>query len=196
MEKIMEKGSGFVQWIRRGRMGQWVLAILCLAVLVVIYAVFSADGGSDVPVDESATGQSGGVSYDDIESRLEEILSQIEGAGKVRVMITYATGTETVPAMSTDSQSSVSEQSDETGSWQKSAESSEQSSPVTSRSGGEVLVLTEKMPQILGVMVVAEGAGDLSVRLALQRAVETVLQISSKKVDVFPMEKSQGGANP
>ncbi len=112
---------------------------------MVIYAVFSADGGSDGPVDESATGQAGGVSYDDIESRLEEILSQIEGAGEVRVMITYATGTEIVPAMSTESQSSVSENSDETGAWQKSAESS--SSP--SRhipSGGEVCIDRKDAP--------------------------------------------------
>jgi stage III sporulation protein AG len=36
---------------------------------------------------------------------------------------------------------------------------------------------------------VAEGAQDLKVRMALQQAVETVLQLSSKKVDVFPMEK-------
>lgn len=196
MEKIMEKGSAIGQWIRKGRFGQWTLVILCLAALAIIYAVFSADGGSSVPADETGSGQSGGNSYEDMETRLEEILSRIEGAGAVRVMITYATGAEIIPAMSTQYQSSVSEESDQTGAWQKSTNESEQSSPVTSQSGSEALVLTEKMPEILGVMVVAEGAGDLHVRMALQQAVETVLQLSPKKVDVFPMEKSQGGANP
>ena len=45
-----------------------------------------------------------------------------------------------------------------------------------------------------GVLVVAEGARDVSVRLRLQKAVQTVLGIDTARVDVSPMEEAAGGA--
>lgn len=192
MNAILEKVFKIRQWLQKKRFGQWALAGVCLVVLVVLFAVFSL-GGSGKPAGAQEAGDPGAsreaLSPEDIEARLEELLSAIEGAGRVRVMITYATGAEIVPAMSTQVQSSTSEQSDEKGSWQKSLTRNEQSSPVTGRNDTQPVVLVEKMPEILGVVVVAEGAHDLKVRMALQQAVETVLQLSSKKVDVFPMEK-------
>lgn len=42
------------------------------------------------------------VQQDDLEQRLMDTLSCVRGAGKVKVMITYETGKEKVPAMNTD----------------------------------------------------------------------------------------------
>lgn len=194
MEKVMEKAFHAKQWIQKRRSGQWMLVVGCIAALILIYIVFSPGGGDSASSADNASEdtQDNTVSSVEMEKRLEEILSCIEGAGEVRVMITFATGTQIVPAMNVETQSNVSEQSDENGSWEKTTQESQQSAPAAVQ-GDETLVLVEKMPEILGVMVVAEGAGDLSVRLALQQAVETVLQVPAKKVDVFPMEKSEGG---
>ncbi len=119
---------------------------------------------------------------DELEQRLMETLSCVRGAGKVKVMITYDTGSEIVPAMNTDITSSVSI----SGENQTRTESS---SPVTAYQNGEnqAIVLMEKQPVVRGVIVVAQGAADISVRLKLQTAVQAVLGVEAEKVEVLEM---------
>lgn len=101
-----------------------------------------------------------------LEARLEDILSQMQNAGQVRVMVTFDNAQEKVIAA--DEQKSSG-----------SSGISEASRPVkTSGSGGESpIILTERMPKIRGVIVIAEGAADISVRFSLAAAVSTVLGI-------------------
>ena len=67
----------------------------------------------------------------------------------------------------------------------------ESSSPATiSKNGGnEPIVLTEVQPLVRGVIVVAEGAEDIAVKLNLQYAVKTVLGIDDDCIEVFEMEQ-------
>ena len=94
-----------------------------------------------------------------LEARLEDILSQMQNAGQVRVMVTFDNAQEKVIAA--DEQKSSG-----------SSGISEASRPVkTSGSGGESpIILTERMPKIRGVIVIAEGAADISVRFSLAAA--------------------------
>ena len=119
---------------------------------------------------------------DMMEQKLMDTLSCVRGAGKVKVMITYETGNEIVPAMNTDITSSVSV----SGENQTRTESS---SPVTTYQNGEneAIVLMEREPTVRGVIVVAQGAADISVRLKLQAAVQAVLGIEADKVEVLEM---------
>lgn len=119
---------------------------------------------------------------DELERRLMDTLSCVRGAGKVKVMITYDTGSEIVPAMNTDVTSSVSV----SGENQTRTESS---SPITTYQNGEnqAIVLMEKQPVVRGVIVVAQGAADISVRLKLQAAVQAVLGVEADKVEVLEM---------
>ena len=111
-----------------------------------------------------------------LEARLEDILSQMQNAGQVRVMVTFDNAQEKVIAA--DEQKSSG-----------SSGISEASRPVkTSGSGGESpIILTERMPKIRGVIVIAEGAADISVRFSLAAAVSTVLGIDENSVEVFVM---------
>ena len=52
-------------------------------------------------------------------------------------------------------------------------------------SGGEVVVLEEKNPEITGVLIVAEGADDLNVRFNLLEATASVLDIDQSIVKVY-----------
>ncbi len=125
----------------------------------------------------------------DTEARLCEVLSKIRGAGAVDVMITYETGVELVPAMSADTQSSIT-----TGSESTSENRVESSRPVTGSGGSEPIVLTERQPRVRGVIVVAEGAADISVRIDLQNAVRALLGVELDKVEIFEMKnKANGG---
>ena len=120
----------------------------------------------------------------DTEERLALVLSQIEGVGKVQVMISYEGGMKKVIAYDTTTSN------DRTSNGDKETEYvSENKSPVTVNVSGTStpLVLQELKPEITGVIVVAEGARNLKVRLDLASAVQTVLNISSEKVEVFTM---------
>ena len=115
-----------------------------------------------------------------LEARLEDILSQMQNAGQVRVMVTFDNAQEKVIAA--DEQKSSG-----------SSGISEASRPVkTSGSGGESpIILTERMPKIRGVIVIAEGAADISVRFSLAAAVSTVLGIDENSVEVFAMRRNE-----
>ncbi|HWR19055.1 MAG TPA: hypothetical protein VN608_05485 [Clostridia bacterium] len=121
-----------------------------------------------------------------VEERLEEILSCIRGAGKVRVMLIYDTSVEIVPAMSVDTQTSTSETVNDSGQTVNQNQS-EKKTPVTVSGEDGALVLTQKQPEIRGVIVVAEGAADISVRLNLLNAVQTVLNVDAEDISVFEM---------
>ena len=118
------------------------------------------------------------------ENRLKRILSCIDGAGDVEVMITFESGTQIVPAMDTDSQSVFSQNGQGTTDNQ-----SESSSPATiSKSGeNEPIVLTELQPSIRGVIVIAQGASNIKVKMDLLQAVQTVLGVEGSCIDVFSM---------
>lgn len=63
-------------------------------------------------------------------------------------------------------------------------------SPVIVQNNGksEPYILKEIMPEILGVIVVAEGADAPVTRLAIMRAVQTVLQVNASCVEIYPMK--------
>lgn len=132
-----------------------------------------------LPADNAET-----VQMPDEETRLAQILSQIDGAGQVQVMITYASGPEIVPA----SVSQINTSQQQNGEDSSSHTSSSRSEPAASTQDGTV-VLKELSPQIKGVMVIARGADDLSVKMDLLQATVTVLQIDPSQVDVFTMRK-------
>lgn len=132
------------------------------------------------------------LSEQDVERRLEKVLSSIRGAGTVRVMITYESGPELVTAMSTDTNSNIAENV-EAGRQSTTEQQTESKRPatVTGSGGTTPIVLTEKQPNVRGVIVVAEGAADIAVRLNLQRAVQTVLSIPASSIEVFELEKPE-----
>ncbi len=117
------------------------------------------------------------------EARLKEALSKIRGAGAVEVMLTYENGKELVPAYETDTQSSA--QSGEIVSSNASTR------PVTVTKGGqeEAIIVKEVEPRIRGVIVIAEGAEDIGVRMDLARAASKALGVEAERVEVFTMER-------
>ena len=128
-----------------------------------------------------------GMTAPALEARLEQTLSRIRGAGQVRVLITYETGGEKVTAtVSTTDESLTQTQSGEAP-LSRQLRETVQPATVTGEEGQEAIVLYEKEPQVRGVLVVAEGAGDPSVRLDLQRAVQAVTGAPLKAIEVFEM---------
>lgn len=119
--------------------------------------------------------------YEQTEQKLSAILSGIKGAGKVEVMICYDGGAELVVAY--DESTVTDSKTDNSGGNEYTVTTTTQEkTPVMS--GGELVVLKEKNPEIVGVLVVAEGADDIGVRLELLNAAATVLQVDKKIITV------------
>ena len=90
--------------------------------------------------------------------------------------------------MSTDTQTGITQSAESV-----TENRTESSRPVTVSQGGgnEALVLTEKQPIVRGVIVIAEGAADIAVRINLQNAVRTVLGIELSCIEVFEMKATE-----
>lgn len=157
-------------------------------VVVALYVLGSRAGAGGAQAAQQGAGVqiASAATEADIEARLQEVLSCIRGAGKVEVMITYDTSREIVPAMTTSVNSTGSESSngDSSSSSQQSTEST-QPATVTGSDGNAPIVLKEIEPLVRGVIVVAEGAADVNVRMDLQRAVRAVLDIPLSRIEVF-----------
>lgn len=106
------------------------------------------------------------------EEKLEKILSQIKGAGRVSVMIVPKNNGEKKFGCDTD------------GKQKKTV--------ILSHGGGEeALVSEETMPEISGVIIVAEGGGNSRVKAQLTHAAQTALAIAPHKIEVFERKDSQ-----
>ncbi len=164
---------------------KWIAyAVLILAALLIFISSIKASWGKSTiqttPTDPQG-GQTDIQTYTErLEARLESILSGMQGVGKVRVMIMLDGTEETVVA----SEEQSSENENGTSKYTKP-------SIISSSMGDEAIVLKELLPKVGGVLVVAEGAGDISVSLDIMSAVSTVLGINQNNVQVFEMnEKS------
>ncbi|MDF2629066.1 MAG: spoIIIAG [Symbiobacteriaceae bacterium] len=115
-------------------------------------------------------------------SELEEILSDIEGAGQVGVKVTLATGVINVPVINTSEQKTV------TG--EKAADNSGRTSETTTVTKNNVVlqdalaVSKQLRPEIAGVVVVADGARSAQMRYRLSKAVADHLRLPIHMVRV------------
>lgn len=112
------------------------------------------------------------------EKELEAILSKINGAGKVRVMVTLDNCYENVYATG---YATKTEEDDK----KIKSENQEEYIIVKKGSGNEeCLVVKVYEPQVKGVAVVAEGADSIYVKKAITETVCALFDISSAKVSV------------
>ena len=125
---------------------------------------------------------------DTLERRLIEVLSKIRGAGRVDVLVTYETNGEIVTATVRQTDEDVKD-ANGTGGSETSRVTREVTEPATveTENGRAPIVLYEKQPVIRGVIVVAEGASDFSVREKLQAAVCAATGIPISRIEVFEM---------
>lgn len=123
-----------------------------------------------------------------LELDLKNILSKINGVGNIDVMITLNTDEEVVAAMDTVQSSTTTNEKDSNGGIRETTQVESNSKVVmTQDTGGQnsPIVLKKVMPEIRGVIVVADGAGNPEIRYELSSAVQTALGIPAYKVKVI-----------
>ena len=111
---------------------------------------------------------------DDLETRLTAILSQIEGAGRVQVLLTEESGRETL--YQTDSQTESDRRTEDTVLLEDASRSE----------AGLIRQVLE--PKYRGAVVLCQGADQPSVRLAIVEAVRCVTGLGADRISVLNMK--------
>ncbi len=170
-----------------------LLILLGGVLLVIISLPVKEKNEADNTVDARDTGEA--IEYSDIsdyttelEERLAAILSQVDGAGKVVVLITFKDSGEAIV------KSDLTENTKTdgiTGDGERLGEKKREEKVVFSKkSDGSLTPYVTKTiyPEISGVLVLAQGASDTGVTVRLTEAVSAVLGIEINKIKVMKME--------
>ncbi|HWP95914.1 MAG TPA: hypothetical protein VN426_03620 [Syntrophomonadaceae bacterium] len=180
--------EGGVSWFKAGKSRYLMVILICLGLLAILWPVTKSDvktTTSDAQQAQSLTGGAGSRMAAD----LEKILSKVEGAGKVDVSISLASEGSKTYASNTRSEKNTIEERDPKGSSKTTSQ--ENISHDLAVSAGSPLLLEDKTPEVLGVLVVADGATDATVRERLLNATATLLNVTTHKVLVMPREGGQ-----
>lgn len=147
-----------------------VLVVLAGVLLMLLPGI-----GKSAEKDTSSPQQQESFSLEEMEQKMENTLGQIQGAGRLHVMLTLKSGSEIQVAEDTD----VSQE--ENGSY----DSRRQPVTVNRGSGYQDVVITGQIyPVFQGAVVVCEGADDSAVRLAVTEAVSALTGLGTDKISI------------
>lgn len=125
-----------------------------------------------------------------MEGKLENVLSRMEGAGKVRVVISMESSEERVVEKDQPFSSSATKETDSQGGNREinSMENRESTVYTSGGSGQEPYVVKVISPKVEGVLVLAEGAGTGNVSKNISDAIQVLFGIEAHKIRVVKME--------
>ena len=124
------------------------------------------------------------IENENLKVELENILSKISGVGKVEVLLTYSETSSISPLYNESTSSSVSTSSDGT-----TTETTSESKEIFTDSSDEAVIEKYKMPKLEGAIVIAQGAGDITVKSNIVSAVEATTGLLNHKIQVFEMQE-------
>lgn len=174
---------------------QWTIIVLT-GVLLMILAIPTEQKDQETMAskkNETETVMENGTAQTDyvreMENRLKETLSAIEGAGRVEVMITLEDMGESVVEKDTVKESSDLQESDQEGGIRKERKVQVSGETVYEEGGSEKtpFIGKEITPKIAGVLVVAQGGENTVVKQNISEAVMALFQIDVNRIKVVKM---------
>ena len=146
-----------LSWIKQYR---YVLLVLLAGLIFMLLPEKAPETTEPMPTEV--------VQREDMETRLEQILSRIRGAGEVAVMLTESAGEEIV--------------------YQSDGEGADTVLITGADRSEQGLVRTRQPPTYRGVIVVCAGADSAAIRLAIVDAVAVVTGLGADKITVLSMK--------
>lgn len=175
-----------------------VLIIILIVTLIIINTIWSGDSNTKSDKEENSLGYKRLADYnenednkkieDELELKLEEILSKMEGVGKVSVMITYSKGSEIIPMQNETSKTSSTQETDSDGGT-RVIEETDKTTEIIYSNGTEIETQSIVNPIVRGAIVIAEGASNATVKSNIISAVEATTGLATYKVQVFEMNQ-------
>lgn len=140
-----------------------------------------------IPQIQEQTEQKEYNTEEEIEKKLETVFSNMEGVGQVKVMVTMKNTKASVLAKEEKKEYSLTEE----GQNKKTQTQREENTVVMSedsRGTRTPLVVQETMPEIEGIVIVAEGGDDARVAQMLSEASQALFNVPAHKVAVLKMK--------
>lgn len=169
--------KGMFQWERLPQKAaelfqkyKYVLLVIAAGIVLLLLPL----GGEENPASGGTESQNGNgeetFRVEEMERRLEEALSRVDGAGEVTVVLTVKSGTRQILAQDSS----------------RSGEESSTSTVVVSTGSGteDAVVLQQVYPQYQGALVVCPGGGDPAVCLKLVDAVSALTGLGADKISI------------
>lgn len=188
------KMQDFMQKIKEKKLKRSDWLILVLAGILILIIALPTDTKGKKQAEEakeniSKENNTMEASKDEIERKLEDILEKIDGAGEVKVMITYQdSGTQVVEKDKNTSANSV-EESDSTGGVRNTKEQQLQESTVYEEAdaGNTPFVSKELLPKVEGILIVASGGDNQKVKQNISEAVLALFQVEAHRIKIVKM---------
>lgn len=150
----------------------------------------TASGGSGGTASGSRTSEEGEQEYVQyLERKLENILMQMDGVGRVDVMITVLDGGEQIVEKDQKTTSSSTSERDSGGGERSVTEQAGEDSTVYVETADEKYpyVQKETLPTVAGVVVVAEGGGNPAAVSEISESVQALLKVEPHRIRVVKM---------
>ena len=158
------------------------IIIVVIFILILLLICFAGNNTfSFLSKQQTTSSSSSSITYvstsdyvSNIESKLKSILSNVNGAGNVEVMI------------SVDGSSEIQFATDETITTNGQTTEKTISIVFVTKDGvNQPIITSEKLPKINGVVVVSSGAKNTKVKLQLMSAVQTLINIDCDKIQIL-----------
>lgn len=188
------------EWVEKGKkIGVIRLGLLIVAGLVLLIASF--DGKEEHKTQTQINTQNEGKQSEEqqlntyienMETRLTNVLSQVDGIGKVQVMITAKATQEKVVLKDAPYKKTTVKEEDSTGATRESKETTSEEGTILEKQqdGSESPYITKELqPEIEGVVVIAEGAAQKQIEAEINDAVVALFSVPSHKIKVMKMKK-------
>lgn len=169
--------KGMFQWERLPQKAaelfqkyKYVLLVIAAGIVLLLLPL----GGEENPVSGGTESQNENgeetFQVEEMERKLEEALSRVDGAGEVTVVLTVKSGARQILAQDSS----------------RSGEESSTSTVVVSTGSGteDAVVLQQVYPQYQGALVVCPGGGDPAVCLKLVDAVSALTGLGADKISI------------
>lgn len=175
-----------------------LIIVLIVTVVAINYIWSDKKKSTDTKIDNDSMKEtdivqvSSDISEDELELKLESILSKISGVGKVKVMITYSQSSTLTPIYNEDTSVSNTNETDSAGGTRTITETGSQKEVVYKENtdgSKEPITQSVSSPKIEGAVVVAEGAEDANVKTSIVQALEAATGLATHKIQVFKMEE-------
>ncbi len=125
-----------------------------------------------------------------LEVELKEILQKISGVGRTEVFITYEDEGKIIVEKDESVSEELIEEADSSGGTRTTTSARNEKATVYGNAE-EPYVIQELSPTIKGILVVAEGGGNMTVKKQIQETIEALFGLDSHKISIMKMEVTQ-----
>ncbi|TVY11497.1 stage III sporulation protein AG [Paenibacillus cremeus] len=211
-----EKWNGFSKWLGGGGPGEekrnqtfrWLLILGLIGVAFMILNAFitvkdvgpigegsraSPPEGEKPVLSAGSKERSSFREYEEAyQSQLRDILTKIVGVGEVEVLVTIESTEEVTVQQNTKDTQQVTNEQDKNGATRHITDVTRSGEVVmyeVSGGGKQPLVTKYIKPKIRGVVVVAKGAENLTVKKMISEAVERGLDVPAHRISILPRKQ-------